>query len=218
MAVTALAALVLRQRRGRRQTQRRAPLSSPHLVVLVQAGPETVSAIPRTTSPRVRTTRETAARPRASRPPIPADTTDTTVSTQPSATRRPKRPLVPSCTSTRSCLGRTHARTAARTTTTLRRSTVLVRMRKSPRFVPTSAGSAAPIRPERARGRGRTAPRGTTRTGIPMSPIMLIVVKIFYKYMLGIPPAVGTTEVHMEVHLRKRSCAVQGHRRRPQRQ
>ena len=72
--------------------------------------------------------------------------------------------LAGSCMSAKVCIGQTRRRIAARTTTTLRRSTALARMRQSTRFVLLAAGSAAPMRPKRARGRGRTAPRGTTRT------------------------------------------------------
>ena len=68
-----------------------------------------------------------------------------------------------SCTSAKISIGQTRARTAARTTTTSRRSTGR-RMRQLTRFVRTTAGSAARTRPERARLLGGRQ-RGTTRTG-----------------------------------------------------
>ena len=112
--------------------------------------------------------------------------------------------LAGSCMSAKVCIGQTRRRIAARTTTTLRRSTALARMRKSTRFVLMTVGSAAPMWPKRARGLGRTVARGTTRIGETVSPIIYMVTgvtKIFYKC---IPTALGTTQLESL----NRSCAV----------
>mmetsp|Transcript_7073 Transcript_7073/g.22133 ORF Transcript_7073/g.22133 Transcript_7073/m.22133 type:complete len:226 (+) Transcript_7073:1082-1759(+) len=91
------------------------------------------------------------------------------------AARRPRRLLAaaPSCTSIKRRASTMRARTAARTITTSRRSTAPARMRQLRRFVPVNAGSGAPMRPRRARGLGRTAPRGTTRTGKAANPTIM---------------------------------------------